>query len=181
MPFVDIYTNIAVFRTMRYIKRSNENSFKIGRELCALFCILYSEFKKNSMFSTDNTWDTFTSVNGFDHMILTRFISGSVDFPKYFSKCNYKILKMDPRRLSSFFRGYYINDINLFSTNINELNSTNKYFVLYDTHYHYLLFIYNYLEARGVHIQLNDTADKYSINEDSDSMCYKLIFEKKNI
>ena len=55
--------------------------------------------------------------------------------------------------------------------------------VLYDNHYHYLLFIYNYLSTihtnKSVSIILNNNEDKYSINDESDSTCYKLIFEKK--
>lgn len=179
MLYMNLLTNIAVFRAMRFIKKNNENAFKIGREFCSLFYIIYSEFRRNSIYSTGNIWESFNNTEGFNNMLLYDFIGPRTDFPMFFSKCNLKILQLKASRLSSFFRGYYINDINLFSTNISD-NSVDKFIVLYDNHYHYLLFLYNYLSSKGTSIKLNDAADKYSINEDSDAMCYKLIFEKKN-
>lgn len=179
MLYMHLVTNVAVFRAMRYIKKNDENAFRMGREFCSLFYIIYSEFKKNSMYAVHNAWDSINSFNGFDLMVVSEFVSRNVDFSKFFSKCNIKILQLSPDRLSSFFRGYYVNDLNLFSTNINE-NVDNTFIVLYDCHYHYLLFLFNYLFGKGIEIQLNDAADKYSINEDSDAMCYKLVFEKKN-
>jgi len=176
---MNLITNIAVFRAMRFIKKNNENAFKIGREFCSLFYIIYSEFKKNHLYPSDMIWESFKQMEGFNNLIISNFIGPRLDYPMFFSKCNLKILQMKASRLSSFFRGYYINDINLFSTNITT-NSMDKFIVLYDSHYHYLLFLYNYLSSKGTSINLNDQADQYSINEDSDAMCYKLIFEKKN-
>jgi hypothetical protein len=184
----NLKTYIAVKKTTSYIKKSRECAFQIGREFCTIYSIIYEEFKKNELFNTDNIWSVFFRITGFENMIIYKFISQSIDFPKYFSKCNLKLLTLSPHILSSYFRGYYINDMSLFSTNINTILSSDskQYLVLYDNHYHYLLFIYNYLSTNhtnimnGIHMQLNDNSDLYSINEESDLMCYKLVFEKNN-
>lgn len=176
-------TNLAVLRTIRYINGSKDQAYQIGREFCTIFFIIYNEFKKNDLFNVKHTYDVLKSINGFETMILHSFIKKDINFQRYFSKCNIKILQLKLTHLTSFLRGYYINDMNLFSTNISEINSNNKFIVLYDNHYHYLLFIYNYLSTihtnKSVSINLNNNEDKYSINEDSDSQCYKIIFEKK--
>jgi len=185
---INLKTHLAVKKTLSYIKKCKENAFQIGREFCTIYSIIYEEFKKNDLFNTDSIWSVLFRITGFENMIIYNFISESVDFPKYFSKCNLKLLTLKPYILSFYFRGYYINDMSLFSTNINTMMSSEskQYLVLYDNHYHYLLFIYNYLSTNhtnimnGVHMQLNDNSDSYSINEESDLMCYKLIFEKNN-
>jgi hypothetical protein len=182
-------TRSAIKKTISYIKKNKDNAFQMGREFCTIYSILYEEFKKNELFNTYDIWDSLLKIIGFKDMIIYEFVNKEIDFPKYFSKCNLKILTLNSTLLSSYFRGYYINDLNLYSTNIsaNKFNETNQYFVLYDNHYHYLLFIYNYLSTNhtntmhGIHMQLNDKLDKYSINEESDEMCYKLIFEKKRL
>ncbi len=174
---------LAVLRTIRYIKGGKDHAYQIGREFCTIFCIIYNEFKKNDLFNISHTYEVLQSINGFENMILYSFLNKDVNFQYYFSKCNIKILQLKLVYLTSFLRGYYINDMNLFSTNISEGISNNKFIVLYDNHYHYLLFIYNYLSTvhtnKSVSINLNNNEDKYSINEDSDAQCYKLIFEKK--
>lgn len=179
MLYMYLQTNIAIYRTVHFIRKNRENAFKIGREFCSIFYIIYKEFKKNSLYPSENIWDSLTGTRGFEDMSVARFVSKHTDFVKFFSKCNFKILQLKPALLSSFFRGYYVNDINLFSTNITE-DTDRKFIVLYDNHYHYLLFLYNYLSGKGVDIQLNDSDDPYSVNEYSDSSCYKLIFEKKS-
>ncbi len=184
----NLKTYIAVKKTTSYIKKNKDCAFQIGREFCTIYSIVYEEFKKNELFNTDNIWSVFFRITGFENMILYKFINEHVDFPKYFSKCNLRLLTLSPHILSSYFRGYYINDMSLFSTNINTILSSDskRYLVLYDNHYHYLLFIYNYLSTNhtnimnGIHMQLNDNSDLYSINEESDLMCYKLVFEKNN-
>ncbi len=184
------YTWLSVKKTISYLKNNKENAFQIGREFCTLYSIIYEEFKKNDLFNTETIWTLLERITGFENMVIHKFINHKTDFPKYFSKCNLKLLTLNPVILSSYFRGYYINDMNLFSTNISSNSeSTDKihYMVLYDNHYHYLLFIYNYLSTNhtnvmnGINMQLNDKADSYSINEESDEMCYKLIFEKKKL
>lgn len=182
------HTRRSIRRTLSYLKKNREQAFQIGREFCTLYSIIYEEFKKNDLFNTDSIWQTLNKITGFENMIIYKFVTEQTDFPKYFSKCNLKLLTLSPSILSAYFRGYYVNDMNLFSTNISYNSSSTEniqYIVLYDTHYHYLLFIYNYLSTNhtnvmnGINMQLNDKADTYSINEESDEMCYKLIFEKK--
>jgi hypothetical protein len=176
-------TSIAVFKTIKYMKRNKDYSYKIGREFCTIFCIIYNEFKKNDLFNIEDTYRVLQDINGFESMILSSILNKDINFQSYFSKCNLKLLQLKLSILTSFFRGYYINDMSLFSTNIMEPSNGSKYVVLYDNHYHYLLFIYNYLSTihtnKSVSIILNNNEDKYSINEESDSLCYKLIFEKK--
>lgn len=181
-------THKSIKKVISYIKLSRETSFQIGREFSTIYYIIYKEFKNNDLYNTDNIWFSLNKINGFKEMILFKFINEHIDFPRFFSKVNLYVLRLEPSILSCYFRGYYINDMNLYSTNITSGHIDDdkiSYMVLYDNHYHYLLFLYNYLSTnhtntvRGVNIQLNSMADLYSINEDTDQMCYKLIFEKK--
>jgi hypothetical protein len=178
-----IYTEIAVFKALSYIKKHRDNAYTIGKELCTLFFIVYSEFKRDDTYNTIYIWNSLSSINGFDSMILSSILHSAIDYPRFFSKLNLKILQLKPNVLGAFMRGYYINDMNMFSTNISTAADT-KYVTLYDSHYHFLLFIYNYLSTNisnvaGVRLVLNDASDSHSFNEESDAMCYKLIFEKK--
>lgn len=182
------YTYKSIKKVIAYIKISNDTSFQIGREFCTIYYIIYKEFKNNDLYNTEHIWTSLNKITGFKDMVLFKYINEFIDFPRFFSKLNLNILRLPPLVLSCYFRGYYINDMNLFSTNIISGHIDDdkiNYMVLYDNHYHYLLFLYNYLSTnhtntiRGVNIQLNSMSDLYSINDDSDQMCYKLIFEKK--
>jgi len=185
-----VATFIAYKKVISHLKKSRENAFQTGREFCSIYCIIYSEFKNNDLYDVRNIWNSLCRVNGFSNMAIYSLLNKDIDFPKFFSKFNLNLLRLNPVLLSCFFRGYYINDMNLFSTNIQTgtftgNSSSTKYVILYDNHYHYLLFIYNYLStnhanmSNGINMQLNNCNDMYSINEESDSTCYKLIFEKK--
>ena len=179
----NLATYFAIRKTIKTIKKNYELSFRIGRELSLLYYKIYLNLKADENFNLDYVYNIITSCHEYDDMILSNILHYNIDFPKYFSKVNIKLLQLNIENISAFMRGYYLNEMTLYSTNIIQDNSENLWFVLYDNQYHYLLFLYNYLNnnytSGYVKLLLNDGDDPYSINDDSNELGYKLIFQKK--
>ena len=95
------------------------------------------------------------------------------------------LIKIKKEYLSSFLRGYYLNILDLYSTNINYYYIDHNYFVLYDYHPYLLLLIYkiivkDHILSYKIKLLFNYIEDKYSINETTEDCNYKLIFIHKS-
>ena len=119
--------------------------------------------------------------------IIREYIS-IINISYFFYKFNQNLYKLQKKYLYSYFRGYYINTLYLYSTNMDTKNITlcnsNLYFVLYDFNTDYLDYIYyNILQSVKYPAKIkylkNTHSDKYSINDLTDTIPYKLVFLHK--
>ena len=89
-------------------------------------------------------------------------------------------MKLKDKYLWCYLRGYYINELDISNTNLNG-DKKKIWFILYDFHLHYLLFIYKFmnmdLNNKGdIELLLNNHYDQYSINYVTDELNYKIVF-----
>lgn len=185
-----IITNVIIYKIIYYMKQSINNSSSIGKEVSQYYFNIYnfnnytinsdnSNETKNMFYYFINQLNINTNLN-----ISIKYIS-LINTNKFFNKLNKKIYKLNQIYISSYFRGYYFNNLYLYSTNLNLSNTTSDfYFVLYDFNIQYLDFIYtNILNSISfipkIKYLLNTYIDKYSINELTDTIPYKLVFLHK--
>jgi len=207
-----IITTIILHKIINYIKKSPENASNIGKEISLYYNnVYYYHSYNNSILPiaqlqgglSKNTKDTIKIYNSvFYHLINqlnTKFqfnISLKyilfINSIKFFNKFNHKLYKLNKSIIYSYFRGYYINNLYLYSTNINiknirsNINHHNNYlyFVLYDFKSTYLEYIYKDIISSidfypKIKFLLNTYIDKYSINDLTDNIPYKLVFLHK--
>jgi hypothetical protein len=188
--------NTLVNHIINYIKLSINNSFKIGQEISSYYSFIYTKLKAipNYSFTLKNLI-IYQSFYLFIDVLNTNYgfkfplnkIS-TVNITQFFYKFNKKLYKLKNIYIYSYLRGYYINALHLYSTNLNLVNLKSEdielYFVLYDFNSFYLDYIYynilNLIKFPAKIKYLKNTSyDKYSINDMTDTMPYKLVFLHK--
>jgi hypothetical protein len=190
-----LITNKAIRKIINYIIQSNKNAYQIGLEFSLLYYFLYEEKQKNDKENINIIINNFLlNTSDSDKIKIKEYLVPSINYYKFFTKFNKKLFKLKKDTLSSFFRGYYINVLNLYGTNImiskildgkyQIINEDYIYFVLYDFHNLYLDFIYsNILNLTKfpckIKYLISTEYDKYSINEITDDINYRLVFIHK--
>lgn len=186
-----LITHLIINKLINYIKKDRCNATNIGMEIS-----LYNFHKYNNNCNkigisilTDNSfYYLINQINTNYNLNISLTNISIINKKKFFTKFNKKIYRLNKYLLYSFFRGYYFNNLYLYSTNINLNNTTNTnkslYFVLYDFNSEYLKFIYFYIINLipfnpKIKFLLNTNIDKYSINELTDNIPYKLVFLHK--
>lgn len=177
-------TYISIYRIIKFIKKSKKNSFVIGNEMSSIYFLIYSKFKNMSNIESNlhnlNIYHLLLKQSDYNKFKISNFLNKNINFSKFFSILNTKILKLKDGYLWPYLRGYYINELDIFNTNLNDDKKV-FWFILYDFHLHYLLFIYRYINKdfkniRDVELLLNNHYDQYSINYMTDELNYKLVF-----
>lgn len=186
-----ISTYISIKRIIRFIKKSDRNSYTIGNEIATIYCLIYNNFKHMVDFNTQKCamgiYNLLLNQSDYRQYYISKFLNKYVDFSTFFTILNTKILNLKNRYLWSYLRGYYINNLDISNTNLNISNSNpndkkQSWFVLYDFHLHYLLFIYafmikDYKNLGEIDFLLNNCYDNYSINDVTDDLNYKMLFK----
>ncbi len=185
MPFIRqlkqiYYTRNAVYSTINHIKKSNENAFKTGNEIACLYYIIFTSLKSNETFNFEYIYEHLVSQVDFKNTNISTYLNEFVNFEKFFSRLNIKLLSLNKSIIWDYLRGYYINELDMFTYNI--VGDKDKYWmVLYDFHEHYLQYIFNSVESQytrnEVHLLLNNENDPYSISVLSEELTYKIVFE----
>jgi len=188
--------NRLINKLINYIKTSKYNASKIGKEISLYNYQIYNQtissviqnsnlqysIKYRSFYYLINQLNTDCDLN-----ISLNNLS-IINITHFFYKFNKKLYKLKKEYLYSYFRGYYINTLYLYSTNMDTQNITlcnsKLYFVLYDFNTEYLDYIYhNVLQLINFPAKLkylkNTHSDKYSINDLTDTIPYKLVFLHK--
>jgi hypothetical protein len=177
-------TYISIYRIIKFIKKSKKNSFIIGNEMSSIYFLIYSKFKHlpdiDSRLHNLNIYHLLLEQSDYNKFKISNFLNKNINFSKFFSILNTKILKLKEEYLWSYLRGYYINELDISNTNLND-DKKKFWFILYDYHLHYLLFIYRFMNTdlnnRGdIELLLNNHYDKYSINYITDELNYKMVF-----
>lgn len=178
-----ISTFISIYRIIKFIKQSKKNSYIIGYEMASIYSFLYNKYKHtydNITLYNSNIYNILLTYSNYRNFEISKFLKKNNDFSKLFSMLNIKILELDYRYLWSYLRGYYINELDIY--NINLFNEKKEFwFILYDFHLHYLLFIYNFMNKDyknigNINFLLNNQYDNYSINDITDNLNYKMVF-----
>jgi hypothetical protein len=177
-------TYISIYRIIKFIKKSKKNSFIIGNEMSSIYFLIYSKFKHltdiDSRLYNLNIYHLLLEQSDYNKFKISNFLNKNINFSKFFSILNTKILKLKDSYLWSYLRGYYINELDISNTNLNG-DKKKFWFVLYDFHLHYLLFIYRFMNKdinnKGdIELLLNNHYDQYSINYVTDELNYKMLF-----
>ena len=173
-------TKYAVYKILKYIKKSQLNAYTIGNEIVYIYYILYNIYKVNEgeYSINDNFYKILSNDRKYNTLVLSNILSKDILYNEFFTKLNIKIFKLDSIFIWYFIRGYYINDLEIFSVNLNKYNKS--YCVIYDFHIHYITFIYEFLSSMHVNninitLELNNSFDIYSLNDITDGINYKLI------
>lgn len=195
-----LITNKAIKKIIKYILESNINAYQIGLEISLLYYFIYEEQKseidnnKNLQLIICNfLFKNNDNLNNSQELKLLKFLSPLINYNIFFNKFNKQLFKITKEKLTSYFRGYYINVLNLYGNNImlnKLLNNTYKiindeyYFVLYDFHNIYLNYIYSSILNKSIFpckikYLIATDYDKYSINEITDDINYRLVFIHK--
>ena len=195
-----LITNKAIKKIIKYILESNINAYQIGLEISLLYYFIYEEQKseidnnKNLQLIICNfLFKNNDNLNNSQELKLLKFLSPLINYNIFFNKFNKQLFKITKEKLTSYFRGYYINVLNLYGNNImlNKLENniykiTNNeyYFVLYDFHNIYLNYIYSSILNTSIFpckikYLISTYYDKYSINEITDDINYRLVFIHK--
>lgn len=185
-----LQTFISVYKIIKFIKKSQKKSYIIGNEISIIYFTIYKLIKETPEVNLHcNIYYNIVSNNIFDNFYILTYLNKDINFIKFFSMLNYKILKLKDENLWSFLRGYYINDLIIFNTNIHtniyKSNTDNVYytwFILYDFHIHYLAKIKSDMDNcssnfGNIEIMLNNDRDIYSINLVTDTLNYKFILK----
>ena len=186
-----IIINRLINKLIYYIKISPANSSNIGKEISLYNYQIYKNLLNSNLQYTIKYHSFYYLINQlnleYDLNISVNNIS-IINISHFFYKFNQKLYKLQKKYLYSYFRGYYINTLYLYSTNMDTKNITlcnsNLYFVLYDFNTEYLDYIYyNILQSVKYPAKIkylkNTHSDKYSINDLTDTIPYKLVFLHK--
>ena len=186
-----IIINRLINKLIYYIKISPANSSNIGKEISLYNYQIYKNLPNSNLQYTIKYQSFYYLINQlnleYDLNISVNNIS-IINISHFFYKFNQKLYKLQKKYLYSYFRGYYINTLYLYSTNMDTKNITlcnsNLYFVLYDFNTDYLDYIYyNILQSVKYPAKIkylkNTHSYKYSINDLTDTIPYKLVFLHK--
>lgn len=186
--------NKAIKKIINYLIISNKTAYQIGLEFSTLFYFIYTDQKtyNNTLNLSIHKFLLYSKSNNLDILII-KYLSEQINYNKFFLKFNkalFNLQKSKKYRLSSFFRGYYFNNMSLYSTNIiisKDENNTYTiynddyiYFVLYDFNNYYLDFIYSYILKQSkfpckIKYLIATNYDKYSINDITDNIDFRLV------
>lgn len=192
-----ITINRVINKLINYIKYSIPNATKIGKEISLYNYNIYDQMlliSKQTAYLQHNIkyqalYHFIEKLNSDCNLNLSLDDISIINVPHFFYKFNKKLYKLKKIHIYSYLRGYYINNLYIYSTNMNTYNITlfdsNLYFVLYDFNTEYLDYIYyNVLKSikypPKIKYLKNTYLDKYSINEITDIIPYKLVFVHKN-
>lgn len=193
-----IIINRLINKLINYIKISQANSSNIGKEISLYNYQIYNQTNLSINLNTNSNLQYTIKYKSFNYLINQLNLTYDLNIPinnisiinisHFFYKFNQKLYKLQKKYLYSYFRGYYINTLYLYSTNMDTKNiiacNSNLYFVLYDFNTEYLDYIYNNIlqsvkyPAKIKYLK-NTYADKYSINDLTDTIPYKLVFLHK--
>lgn len=193
-----IIINRLINKLINYIKISQANSSNIGKEISLYNYQIYNQTNSSINLNTNSNLQYTIKYKSFNYLINQLNLTYDLNIPvnnisiinisHFFYKFNQKLYKLQKKYLYSYFRGYYINTLYLYSTNMDTKNiivcNSNLYFVLYDFNTEYLDYIYNNIlqsvkyPAKIKYLK-NTHADKYSINDLTDTIPYKLVFLHK--
>jgi len=180
----NIITNISIYRIIKYIKKSKINASEIGTNVSILYSVLYYNYNNNKNFNLQKDYyNLLIHEHQINHLVISKFLSKNINFQLFFTMLNKKVLHLDDYHIWNYLRGYYLNNLDLYFTNLN-YNKEDYIFILYDYHYEYLLFIYTkiYKEQQiknKMKLLLNIEFDKHIFNDNSNDLNYKLIFKHK--
>lgn len=177
-------TQLAIRNTITFTKSSPEHAFQVGQELCLVFTTLARHLQSNDSFNIMYCYNFLSSQHGWSDTFISSVMTQYVDPSRFFSMLNVRLLCCTKKGiLQAFFRGYFMGYLVTYNIPNEMFNTRPKWFVLYDCHYHYLLFLFNRIRSWHVvdtlQLKLNDSDDMYSFNEETDIMSYKLVVEKK--
>ena len=188
--------NQLINKLIQYIKISKYNASKIGKEISLYNYHIYNQTIYNVIHNSNCKYSIKYSIfyNLINKLNTEYNLNISlnniyiINITKFFYKFNKKLYKLKKEYLYSFFRGYYINTLYLYSTNMDRQNvslyNSKLYFVLYDFNIEYLDYIYyKVLQLINFPAKIkylkNTYSDKYSINDLTDTIPYKLVFLHK--
>lgn len=176
-----IVTKYSIHKILKHIKRSHVNAYTIGNEISYIYALLYDIYKAcdGEYNINEEFYMVLNNDMRYKSFYLSNILSKNVLYDEFFTKLNIKIFKSDNDIIWHFLRGYYINNLEILTANLNKFNKS--YCVIYDYHIHYITFIYEYLSNLYVNninvlLELNNGFDIYSINDRTDGINYKLIF-----
>lgn len=186
------------------MKKSSINSSKIGKEFSLFYFYIFNNnsfLSANKMQSINIKSSTYSLINTLNIDFNLKYKNRTIynlDLNNFINLFNKKLFKLPVNIIFSFLRGYYFNNLMLYSTNIqlnkNENENENRiiqnknlslYFVLYDFHDKYLNYIYNFIINKvkfnpKIKFLIHNGIDKYSINELTDNTPYKMVFLHKS-
>ena len=177
----NLATYISIYKIFKFIKKSNKNAYNIGNEIASIHYLLYKRYKYTINNNQSlNIYTFLLEQPNYNKYIIGNFLNKNIDFSKFFSIFKNKILKLKDKYLWDYLRGYYINNLDIFNTNLN-VGKTQFWFILYDFHLHYFSFIFstmyiNYKNIGDIDFLLNNCYDNYSINDTTDNLNYKMLF-----
>lgn len=169
-----------------------EKAYNFGNEMSLLYYFLNEENN-----TTNLNINILNFIKNYDenkklNSLIFKFFTPLIDYKKFLKKLQIKILKIkNINILKSYFHGYYFGSLDIYGTNINKSYLDNSqilnyqyYFVLYDYHTLYLNFIFKYINTLSIlpckiKFLIKYEYDKYSINEITDDIKYKLVFIHK--
>lgn len=189
-----IITTIILHKIINFVKKSPTNASNIGKEISIFYHNVYN-YNNNNLSQPQSTNDSIKIYNYVFYHLINQLNNNYqmnislknilfINSIRFFNKLNNKLYKLNKKILYSYFRGYYINNLYLYSTNITrkhiQSNNSQLYFVLYDFNPTYLEYIYkDILSSINFHPKikflLNTHIDKYSINDLTDNIPYKLV------
>ena len=131
-----IIINRLINKLIYYIKISPANSSNIGKEISLYNYQIYKNLPNSNLQYTIKYHSFYYLINQlnleYDLNISVNNIS-IINISHFFYKFNQKLYKLQKKYLYSYFRGYYINTLYLYSTNMDTKNITlcnsNLYFV----------------------------------------------------
>lgn len=191
-----IITKFLIKKLIHYINTSSINASNIGKKISMYNYQIYNQTDSMNSYSTNIRYSI--KYNSFYHLINSLNDNYNLDInlnnlsiiniPHFFYKFNKKLYKLKQNILYSYFRGYYINTLDIYSSNMDNTNikllDSNLYFVLYDFNTEYLDYIYYHILQiikfpPKIKYLKNTYSDKYSINDLTDNIPYKLVFLHK--
>jgi hypothetical protein len=175
-----IITKKKINKIVKYIKKSHINAYIIGKEIMQIYSLLFNIYKENDgNYDIDsNFYYYLINSKDFNKTYLFDIISKNIIFSEFFTKLNIKIFKLKNEFIWYYLRGYFVNDLEFLVFHINKFNTS--YCVIYDYHIHYITFIYEflkkiYIQNIDMNLELNNSYDIYSLDNETNNTNYKLI------
>jgi hypothetical protein len=175
-----IITKKKINKIVKYIKKSHINAYIIGKEIMQIYSLLFNIYKENDgNYDIDsNFYYYLINSKDFNKTYLFDIISKNILFSEFFTKLNIKIFKLKNEFIWYYLRGYFVNDLEFLVFHINKFNTS--YCVIYDYHIHYITFIYEflkkiYIQNIDMNLELNNSYDIYSLDNETNNTNYKLI------
>jgi hypothetical protein len=175
-----IITKKKINKIVKYIKKSHINAYIIGKEIMQIYSLLFNIYKENDgNYDIDsNFYYYLINSKDFNKTYLFDILSKNIIFSEFFTKLNIKIFKLKNEFIWYYLRGYFVNDLEFLVFHINKFNTS--YCVIYDYHIHYITFIYEflkkiYIQNIDMNLELNNSYDIYSLDNETNNTNYKLI------